>query len=210
MSAVRLAAVRLGGALEAWERLGFNVDAAGLIRLANGAIDASQGLAAGLVVESDVACAADVDGVPVAAGEALPGVDHPNGASSLDHVVLITDSLERTSAAVEERFGLPQRRVREGHDGRGPVRQAFHRFGRVDGIPGCIVEIVESPRTLGPTALFGVVVIVAELDALCAELGPDLIAPPKPAVQPGRSIATVRRAAGLATPVALMTPEPAS
>ena len=186
-------------------RLGFDVDGDGLIRLANGAIDVAPGPA--LVVDPVGTVPGDVDGVPVVAGVARPGASHPNGASALDHLVLITDSLERTSAAVEERFGLPSRRVRDAHDERGPVRQAFHRFGPVDGVPGCIVEIVESSRTQGPTALFGVVVVVADLDAVCSGLGPDLIAPPKPAVQPGRSIATVRRAAGLGAPLALMSPD---
>ena len=47
-------------------------------------------------------------------------------------------------------------------------------------------------------------ITVDDLDALC-EANPDLIAPPKPAVQPGRRIATARREAALGTAVAFMS-----
>lgn len=206
---MRLAAVRIGGDPAAWEALGFAVDG-GSIALANGAIDVSAGSA--LIVDPDgtgIESPADIEGVAVETGHAVPGGVHRNGAIELDHVVLITDSLERTSAAVADGLGLPQRRVREAGEGERRVRQAFHRFApAADGTKGCIVEIVESARTQGPTALFGLVVIVADLAAVCAELGPDLIGAPKPAVQPSRQIATVRSAAGLGIPVALMTPAP--
>jgi len=204
-----LAAVRIGGDAAAWEALGFTVSAAGAIALANGAIDLAPGSA--LVVDpagSDVAVPDEVDGVRVVPGTAGPGAVHPNGAREIDHVVLVTDSLERTSSAVTEQLGLPQRRLREVGEGATQVRQAFHRFApAADGTAGCIVEIVESPRTQGPTALFGLVVIVDDIEAVCAELGPDLIGRPKPAVQPGRLIATVRSSAGLGLPVALMSPD---
>ena len=207
---VRLAAVRIGGDAAAWEAVGFTVDG-GAIALANGAIELAAGPA--LVVDPTgatdptVAPPGDIEGVAIEAGHAGPGGAHPNGARELDHVVLITDSLERTSAAVAGALGLPQRRIREAGEGDRRVRQAFHRFApAADGTKGCIVEIVESARTPGATALFGLVVIVADLDAVCAELGPDLIGAPKPAVQPGRQIATLRSAAGLGAPVAFMTP----
>lgn len=197
----RLAAVRVGGGA-AWERLGFAIDD-GLIPLGNGAIDVRDGAA--LLIEGADGADGAIDGVMVERGVARPGAAHPNGALSIDHVVLVTDSLERTSAAVAAGLGLPQKRVREV----GTIRQGFHRFARTaDGSPGCIVEIVESDRTQGPTALFGLVVIVAELVELCADLGPDVIGLPKPAVQTGRMIATVRSGVGLGVPVALMTPDP--
>ena len=208
MNPVRLAAVRIGGDPSAWGALGFTVTD-GAIALANGAIELAPGSA--LVVEPDdpdVALPADVEGVPLVRGRAVPAAAHPNGAQDLDHVVLITDSLERTSDAVAHALGLPQRRVREAGEGDRRVRQAFHRFApAADGTTGCIVEIVESARTQGATALFGLVVIVADLEALCAALGPGLIGLPKPAVQPGRLIATVRSSAGLGVPVALMSPD---
>jgi hypothetical protein len=66
-----------------------------------------------------------------------------------------------------------------------------------------VVEVVEAdgraPR------LWGLVVVVADLDAAAEALG-DRLGAVKDAVQPGRRIATVRREAGLSTPLALMTP----
>ena len=47
---------------------------------------------------------------------------------------------------------------------------------------------------------------VEDLDVAVSALGPELISAAKAAVQPGRSIATVRDEAGLGLPVALMTP----
>jgi hypothetical protein len=47
---------------------------------------------------------------------------------------------------------------------------------------------------------------VADLFDLADRLGPAVVSLPKPAVQPGRYIATVRRDVGLGTAVALMTP----
>ena len=71
---------------------------------------------------------------------------------------------------------------------------------------GLIVELVERPEIPdGPAAFWGLVVIVADLDAACDLLGPDRISAPKDAVQPGRRIATIRSDAGLGLPVALMT-----
>ena len=196
-----LAAIEIGGDPDAWRALGFLVDAGGAIALANGAsrlVDATAGVRALTLDGGDVP--SSVDGVTVRSGTTAPAGDHPNGAFELDHVVVTTDSLERTSAAFADRLHLPQRRVREAGEAERRVRQAFHRFAN-----GCILEIVESART-PDVALFGLVVNVADLEVLCDELGSDLIGRPKPAVQPGRQIATVRSRAGLGFPVALMSP----
>lgn len=198
MSAARLAAIGLGGTPAPWTQLGFGVDG-DAIPLANGALRFGSHL--GLVLADLADLADDLEGIPLSQGEIVPGIEHPNGAFELDHLVITTDSLERTSATVAESLGLPLKRVRETET----VRQGFHRFPDQGGARGCIVEVVESPRASG-TALMGLVVNVRELDALTAELGDDLVGRPKDAVQPGRRIATVRRSAGLGLPVALMTP----
>jgi hypothetical protein len=62
-----------------------------------------------------------------------------------------------------------------------------------------IVEVAEGG---GPPRLWGVVAVVPDLSVL----DPALVGPPKPAVQPGREIATVRPEAGLGTAVAFMSP----
>jgi hypothetical protein len=118
------------------------------------------------------------------------------GAFELDHVVVITDSLERTCGEVERATGAPLRRVREV----GQMRQGFHRLG------GLIVEVVERAGLQeGPAAFWGLVLNVEDLHAAVARLGPEVIGAARPAVQPGRSIATVLESAGLGLPVALMT-----
>ena len=114
---------------------------------------------------------------------------HLLGAIGLDHVVVLTGDLARTSDAVAGATGSELRRIREA----GEVRQGFHRIGR----GGLVVEIVERAE-LGddPADFWGVVVNVEDLDAACELLGEELIGAPKDAVQPGRRIATLRTAAG--------------
>ena len=198
MSGVRLAAIALGGAAGPWRDLGFTVDENGWLPLANGAVTFGTEAAA-LVVESGAELPGDVDGVPIRTGAVIDGLDHANGAFEIDHVVVMTDSLDRTSAAIEAGLGLGQRRIRETPT----VRQAFHRFADQGGVRGCIIEVVENPRVERP-GVWGLVVNVADLETFAAMAG-DLVGRPKPAVQAGRSIATVRREAGLGTAVAVMS-----
>ncbi|MFK8024478.1 MAG: VOC family protein [Ilumatobacter sp.] len=123
---------------------------------------------------------------------------HELGASGLDHVVVMTNDLDRTSSAVEAATGCERRRVREV----GSMRQGFHRIGR----GGLIVEIVERGEVESATASFwGLVLNVDDLDAACDLVGEGRISEPKDAVQPGRRIATVSNDVGLGLPVALMT-----
>ena len=123
--------------------------------------------------------------------------DHPNSAVSIDHVVVRTPDLDRTVAALE-RAGLELRRAR---DAGGGVRQAFLWVGDV------ILEVVSAADgdPAEPASLWGLVVVVSDLERAAAVAG-DALGTPRDAVQPGRRIATVRREAGLGLPVALMTP----
>lgn len=196
MSAVRLAAFRVPGDAQPWADLGFAVvdDA---IAFPNGAIRFGAD-ACSLVVDGAADAPSDLEGIPIETGEQPAAVGHPNGAVELDHLVVMTDSIERTSAEIEAVLGLEQRRVRE----TASVRQAFHRFADVEGTRGCIVEVVERPgATVG---LWGAVVIVDDLD-VAVEQANGLVGVPKDAVQPGRRIATVSRGAGLPVAVALMS-----
>jgi hypothetical protein len=56
-----------------------------------------------------------------------------------------------------------------------------------------------------PASLWGLALNAPDLERTVAELG-EHVSPIRPAVQPGRRIATLRRSAGLAVPIALMTP----
>jgi hypothetical protein len=88
----------------------------------------------------------------------------------------------------------PEARLAE----RNGARQGFRRLGPA------IMEIVHS-REVGGTQFWGLVVIVADLDALAERLG-DLLREVRPAVQPGRRIAPLRTEAGLGPAVAFMDP----
>jgi hypothetical protein len=130
---------------------------------------------------------------------------HPNGVSALDHVVAISSDLDRTVSALQ-RAGLDLRRIREEPTPAGAPRQAFFRLGEP------LLELVQAPaeaieRTGGdrPAFFWGLAFVAPDLEATVASLG-DRVSEIRDAVQPGRRIATLRRAAGLSLPVALITP----
>ncbi len=186
-----------GGEPAAWVRLGFALQEDGSghvggLRLATGGDE--------LRVEASELEAERPDGLSITATAATAAETgaHPNGAQAVDHVVAFTDDLDRTSAALE-RAGAPLRRRAEPRPG---TPMAFHRLG-----PLVLEVVVAGPRP----ALWGLVVVVADLDACARELGSPptpLLGAVRPAVQPGRRIATVRPEAGLPVALALMTPQP--
>ena len=202
-----LAELQIADPPQRWAALGFAVERdggcrVGTIRLALGAGGAGitgwslrgiPAMAGGSIDGLATRVAGDGDGaVPDAKPE-----PHPNGAVGLDHVVVATPDFERTCGALQA-AGLPRRRVREA----GPTAlQGFFLLG------DAILEVVgpRAPDGDGPAAFWGLVAVTADLDATCAHLG-DLAGPPREAVQPGRRIATVRRAAGLGTALAFMSP----
>jgi hypothetical protein len=126
-------------------------------------------------------------------------VRHPNGTLRIDHIVVFTPDLRRTTTAFDA-AGIELRRLREPSEPGPPVRQAFLRLGEV------IVELVEDDRGgEGPARFWGITFRVADIEACAALLG-ERLGEVRPAVQPGRRIATVRRRAGLGLPVALISP----
>lgn len=135
-----------------------------------------------------------------------PPSSHPNGITGLDHVVAISPDLDRTVAALEA-AGLDLRRIREEPTPAGAPRQAFFRLGAP------ILEVVQEPaeataRAGGdrPAFFWGLAFLAPDLEKTVTCLGEDRVSEIRDAVQPGRQIATLRRAAGLSVPVALMTP----
>ena len=198
----------VAGEADTWRSLGLTVTDDGTIPLVGASIRIvpdQPGSSAGIIgwELSGVAAPADagtIDGLATDIVDAATPMyaDHPLGASGLDHVVVLTADLERTSGAIAEATGCELKRIREV----GTMRQGFHRIGR----GGLIVELVERPDLPeGPAEFWGLVLIVADIDAACELIGTDRISSPKDAVQPGRRIATVRSEVGLGLPVALMT-----
>jgi hypothetical protein len=195
---------------ERWAALGFAV-ADGEVRI--GAVTlrfSGAAPGAGIVGWSlrEIA-ATELDGLPTARSQApAPAGDppaHPNGTVAVDHVVVMTPALERTVAALAA-AGLDLRRIREQPTPAGAPRQAFFRLGAE------ILEVVQEPEEVvaragsadGPARFWGLALRVGDLDASVSALGEHAGAI-RDAVQQGRRIATVRRSAGLAVPLALMS-----
>jgi hypothetical protein len=150
----------------------------------------------------------DLDGLATTRSEEPPRASagaHPNGVVALDHIVAMSPALDRSVRALQA-AGLKLRGIRELPTPAGAPRQAFFRLGEE------ILEVVQEPdhvveaaRRDRPARLWGLALTVEDLDSAVARLGPHAGAV-RPAVQQGRSIATLGRSAGLAIPVALMSP----
>lgn len=149
-----------------------------------------------------------LDGLPTTRSQSpLPDVaaEHSNGVVCIDHVVVFSPQLDRTVRALQA-AGLDLRRIREEPTPAGAPRQAFFRLGSE------ILEVVQIPErnveaaggSDSPARLWGLAFTVSDLDRAVTQLAGHISAP-RDAVQPGRRIATLRRSAGLAVPVALMT-----
>jgi hypothetical protein len=130
------------------------------------------------------------------------GSAHPNGVTTIDHVVVATPDIERTVGALGA-AGLTVRRWRDSETYGTGMRQAFFKLGTV------ILEVVGPPSAMGggPAGFFGLAFTVADLDATAAFFGARLN-PAKAAVQPGRRIATLGKAAGSGVAMAFMSPGP--
>jgi catechol 2,3-dioxygenase-like lactoylglutathione lyase family enzyme len=195
----------------AWSALGFAVDgdtcAVGDVRIRLAGADAGGGLVGWTL--RDVA-GTELDGLATERSDRQPPGErpvHPNGITAIDHIVAITPDLERTVAALQG-AGLDLRRIREEPTPAGAPRQAFFRLGSV------ILEVVQQPPEAteragadGPAFFWGLAFLAPDLDATVAALG-EVAGEVRPAIQPGRRIATLGRSAGLSLPVALITPPP--
>jgi hypothetical protein len=149
-----------------------------------------------------------LDGLPTTRSERPPSLAagaQPNGVVAIDHVVAISPMLDRSVRALQA-AGLDLRRVREQPTPAGAPRQAFFRLGEE------ILELVQEPDDVvvggdgadRPARFWGLALLVGELERTVELLGSHA-GSIRPAVQPGRSIATVRRSAGLTVPLALMS-----
>jgi catechol 2,3-dioxygenase-like lactoylglutathione lyase family enzyme len=201
----------IADAPEAWAASGFEVDGetcvVGDVRLRLAGTDAGRGLTGWSLREP---ASTELDGLVTARSDRPPpdaAPEHVNGVTALDHVVAITPDLDRTVAALQA-AGLDLRRIREEPTPAGAPRQAFFRLGST------ILEAVQEPeeateRAGGsrerPAFFWGLAFVAPDLEETVAGLG-ERVSDIRPAVQPGRRIATLRRDAGLALPIALMTP----
>ena len=204
--------ILVGDPPDAWEAAGFAVDEDGSCRIGQVRVrlvgrDGGKRILGWSLRDAPPARLADgtLDGLPTTASDAPPVEPgkHPNGSLYIDHVVLLTPDLARTTEALAA-IGLTPRGERDSDTYGAPMRQVFFRLGEV------ILELIGQPGTAGEgdPGFFGLAITVADLDAAGALLGEHL-GQSKDAVQDGRRIATLRhREVGMSVATALMTPEP--
>jgi catechol 2,3-dioxygenase-like lactoylglutathione lyase family enzyme len=200
----QLAGLAIADPPERWAALGFAI-AEARVELGGVSIELGgpgSGITGWTLTGLAIGSAADIDGLRATQREtATVSVakslrvepEHPNRALGIDHVVIVTPDFDRTSGALDA-AGLTLKRIRQAGD----RRQGFRRIGPT------IMEIVEAPEADAP-GFWGLTVTVADLEAARDHMGGHL-GEARPAVQPGRHIATVGRAAGLSTRMALMDP----
>jgi hypothetical protein len=207
----QLRSVTLGDTPAAWSALGFAVrelpDGSGSVALGStevvltGTGDGVEGWSVDGVDEP-------IEHLPLVPAPAPPSDagapgPHPNGIDSIDHVVVRTGDVERTTRALEA-VGIEARGGRSTSSYGAPMRQVFFWLGDV------ILELVGpeqgEPTTDAPTTVFGLALVAPDLDATLEALG-DLAGSPGDAVQPGRRIAGIRGTqAGVSLPLAVMSP----
>ena len=201
----RLTGIELGADPASWAGAGFTV-VGGRVNVAGVSVELVPGLVGvgSLSFDRLPEGATSLDGVKLHAAPPVEGSEHPNGAVRIDQVVVATPDFERTAQALAG-LGLALRReaVRKVDDDEGgDIRQGFVRAG------GPVIELVHTKRVpVGPAHVWGLGFISDRLDKAVVELD-GVIGKPRPAVQPGRRIATFVRDSGLGLPVVLLDPEP--
>jgi hypothetical protein len=209
----RLVGLQVADPPEVWTTLGFHV-VDGRVAIGGVELELATGESGGGVRgwRFDPPWAAPIDGLaplptrtdrPAARASAATGTSqalapaaHPNGTTALDHVVVTSPDVERTTAALVE-AGIVPRRTVEGARGDHDVLYRFFLLGT------CVLELI-GPRTPdgeGPARFVGLAFTTTGLDDLGAIAGD-----PRPAVQAGRRIATVRKQAGSSVPIAFLSP----
>jgi hypothetical protein len=201
-----LAALHIADPPERWRALGFHVDERDVAYI--GGIDVHLGGPGDGITGWEIGgieAVESLDGLPTTKATkstaANPPPEHANRATAIDHVVITTPEFDRTAQALE-RAGIPLSRIANVRSA--TIRQGFRRLG------GAILELVENPSAPpGPAVFWGLVIVVPDLEAPYPALARHL-SDPRPAVQPGRRIATLDRAAALGPRIAFMDPDRAA
>jgi hypothetical protein len=206
MSSARIGELVIGGSRANWALVGINFSHSGVFAIGDIALRIDETLPPGMhswALSNIDSTIRSIDGISTTGNVGKDLIERsvaqwfvltPLG---IDHIVVNTPDLERTSNALHQATGAELKRIRDAGNG---VRQGFHRLGEV------IIEIVSAPSMpAGEASLWGFVLNVADVNEVSAYLGPDVLSPPKPAVQKNRLIATFRGAVGLGVPVALMS-----
>ena len=201
----QLTELDIGDDAEAWEAAGFTVQHAA-VRLGDVTLRLV-GTAGGRGIRGWAlhGVSRAVDGLPAIAelSDAAPSEDHPNGVTTVDHLVVETDDFGRTVPELES-VGLELRRTRTFDLGDGERQQSFFWLGTT--ILELVGRVAPSPNAAAPARFWGLALTSPDIDATAAHLGA-LTSPPKDAVQKGRRISTLRtRELDISVPVAIMSP----
>ncbi len=201
MSVLELRGLVVGESGDAWSSLGFTVNDD---HFTTGGVTFRCGHERPGLRAWDLSSPADVDGLahlPVVPG---PDAIHPNGVIAVDHVVIATPDLDRTTLAFAA-HGVAPRRTRAAE--MGTMLQRFFVLGP------SIAEVVGPPGAgAGPASFWGLAFVARDLDLLAELLG-DRLSEPRDAVQRDRRIAVLRNGTAeesFATRIAFLTPRPRS
>ena len=196
-----LAELVIADPAERWRELGFDVDGKGHLDIGGvrvRLIGEGEGITAWSLMR--VNAMGSIDGLASPVPRVLyppPFKTHPNGATGIDHVLVLSSSLDRTATAFA-RAGVELKRIQESERG----RMGFRRLGPA------ILEVVQRDDLDRDEAIFwGLAIVVISIDDIAERLG-DRLGPIRPATQQGRRIATLRPGAGITVPLAFMSPEP--
>jgi hypothetical protein len=201
----RIGELVVGGGAQNWALIGISFDVSNRAALGDVSLRLDTSLEPGLhawVLHGADVSVSSIDGVAtfhvIDESRSIADVhsDFDLGVIGVDHVVINTPDLMRTSDALSAATGASLKRVRDAGNN---MQQGFHRLGSV------VVEIVTAPTMHpGPASLWGFVLNVKDIYAVASHVGPDVLSIPKPAVQTGKLIATFRSSLGLGVPLALM------
>ena len=214
-SRVTIDEIALADEPERWRSLGFAVERDRLqlgsvfVRLIGDRAPAS-GRSRVLEWSLRAVASTELDGLPTTLSSSAPPAPapaHPNGVEAIDHVVAMTPALDRSVRVLGD-AGLDLRRIREQPTPAGAPRQAFFRLGAE------ILELVQEPDEAlarrgeaereRPARLWGLALRSGDFERSVAAFG-EHAGEPRDAVQSGRRIVTVKRSAGLAVPLAVMS-----
>jgi len=184
-----------------WREAGFTVDDHRL-RIGNTTLDLVGGEQRGITAIGIEAVADAIHGLTCNASSVdAPSNAHANHVDGIDHLVVMSPAMNRTTDALA-RAGIEVRRERRFSAKGEARRQCFFWLGDI------ILELVgrDDIETEGPARFWGLALSCDDLDAAASLLG-DRLGAPRPAVQSGRSIATIRTSElDISVPTALMTP----
>jgi hypothetical protein len=204
VTAPRLVGITIGDRPDAWMALGFEVADD---RLTIGGVTvhlAGDTGARGMLGWSlEPPHSGDVDGLTsVPAPVPAPAAEHPNGVTAVDHLVVGTPDIDRTTAALEQ-SGIALRRAVDGLRG----GDKAYRFFLLE---TCVLEVIgpvihDPDRTPGPAAFVGLAFVASDLEAVASL--PDVAGEPRDAIQPDRRIVTLRTSEhDVSVPLAILTP----